>query len=98
MTRRKIAKALVILYLLGAALIAVSLFFAGHAGVGYAPMIAWALPMSLVGLFTVYWPFGVAFPFMPAALGFYGGHIAFFLPSAALIAWLIWRVIGGKSS
>lgn len=98
MTRRKFAKAAALLYVLGAAGITASLFSAGHEGAGYLPMVIWALPASLLGLFTVYWPFGVAFPFMPAALGFYGGHLAFFLPSAALIAFLIWRIVGGRAS
>jgi hypothetical protein len=35
---------------------------------------------------------------MPSAFGYYGGHIAYFLPSVALIAFLLWRVIGGKRS
>ena len=98
MTRRKIAKAAVLLYLLGAVGILAGLFSGAHEGAGYLPMVIWALPASLIGLFAVYWPFGVAFPFMPAALGFYGGHIAFFVPSVALISFLIWRIVGGKSS
>lgn len=98
MSRRKIAKAAALLYLLGAAGVLVSLFSAAHDGTGYLPMLIWALPATLFGFFAVYWPFGVAFPYMPAALGYYGGHVAFFLPSAALISFLIWRVIGGKGS
>jgi hypothetical protein len=98
MTRKKIAKAAVLAYLLGAAGVLASLFSGAHEGVGYLPIIVWALPVSLAGLIAVYWPFGVAFPYMPAALGFYGGHIAFFLPSVALIAFFIWRIIGGKAS
>jgi hypothetical protein len=98
MTRGRIAKAAALLYLLGAAGILASFLSAGHEGTGYLPMIVWALPASLVGLAAVYWPFGVAFPFMPAALGYYGGHIAFFLPSVAIIALFIWRVVrGGRS-
>jgi hypothetical protein len=97
MTRRKIAKAAVLLYLLGAAGIFASLFSAGHEGTGYLPMVIWALPATLIGLFAVYWPFGVAFPYMPAALGYLGGHVAFFVPSVAVIALLIWRIVGGKA-
>ena len=98
MTRRKIAKAAALLYLLVAAGILAGLFSGSHEGVGYLPMVIWALPFSLLGLFAVYWPLGVAFPYMPEALGYYGGHIAFFLPSAAIIALLIWRIVGGKGS
>jgi hypothetical protein len=98
MSRRKIAKAAVLLYLLGAIGIVAGLFSGAHEGVGYLPMVLWALPASLIGLFAVYWPFGVAFPYMPDALGYYGGHIAFFVPSAAIIAFLFWRIIGGRSS
>jgi hypothetical protein len=98
MTRRKIAKAAALLYLLGAVGIGASLFSGAHEGAGYLPMVIWALPASLLGLLAVYWPFGVAFPYMPASFGYYGGHIAFFVPSMAVIALLIWRIVGGKGS
>jgi hypothetical protein len=98
MNRRKMAKAVVLLYLLGAVGVLASLFSTGHEGAGYLPMLIWALPATLIGFFAVYWPFGVAFPYMPAAFGYYGGHLAFFLPSAALISYLIWRIAGGKGS
>jgi hypothetical protein len=98
MSRRKFAKAAMLLYLLGAVGVLAGLFSPGHEGTGYLPMLIWALPATVVGFLTVYWPFGAAFPYMPAAFGYYGGHIAFFLPSVALISFLIWRIIGGKSS
>jgi hypothetical protein len=98
MTSKKIARAAVLLYLLGAVGVLAGFFSGAHEGAGYLPMVIWALPVSLLGLFAVYWPLGVAFPFMPASFGYFGGHVAFFLPSAALTAFLIWRIIGGKSS
>jgi hypothetical protein len=98
MTRQKLAKLAALLYLLGAVGVTAGLFSGVHEGAGYLPIVIWALPISLVGLLAVYWPLGVAFPYMPAAFGYYGGHIAFFVPSAALIAFLIWRIIGGRSS
>jgi hypothetical protein len=98
MTRRKFAKVAALLYLLGAVGVMVGFFSGAHEGAGFLPMVIWALPVSMLGLFAVYWPFGVAFPYMPAALGYYGGHIAFFVPSVAVIAFLIWRIAGGKSS
>jgi hypothetical protein len=98
MSRRKFAKFAVIAYLLGALAILAAFLLMPHSDVGYLPMVVWALPVTLIGLLAVYWPFQVAFPFMPAALGFAGGHVAFFIPAAAATAWLIWRVLRGKGS
>ena len=98
MTRRKIAKVLVLLYLLGAVGVLSRFLLTPPDDAADLAMVIWTLPTALIGLFVIYWPFATAFPFMPAALGYYGGHIAFFLPSVALISWLVWRVIGGKSS
>ncbi len=96
--RRKIAKAIVALYLLGAAAVLVIFILAPPDGLANLPMVIWTLPTALIGLVTVFWPFDVAYPFMPTAFGYYGGHVAFFLPSVAIIAWVMWRVIGGKPS
>ena len=98
MSRRKAAKALVALYLLGAVGVLSNFLLTPHEGSADLAMVVWTLPMALIGLFAIYWPFNAAFPFMPAAFGYTGGHVAFFLPSVALIAYLIWRIIGGKSS
>ena len=96
--RRKIAKALVALYLLGAAAVLVAFIAAPPDGLANLPMVIWTLPTALIGLVAVFWPFDVAYPFMPSAFGYYGGHIAFFLPSVAIISWVMWRVIGGRPS
>lgn len=98
MTRRKMAKILVLLYLLGAVGILSRFLLTAPDDAADMAMVVWTLPTALIGLFVIYWPYETAFPFMPAALGYYGGHIAFFLPSVALIAFLICRIIGGKSS
>lgn len=98
MTRRRIAKALVLLYLLGAVGVLARFAFAAPNSAADLPMVVWTLPTALIGLFAVYWPLGVPYPFMPAALGHYAGHLAFFLPSVALTAFLIWRIIGGRAS
>lgn len=98
MTRRKAAKTLTALYLLGAVGVLSNFLLTPPGDSADLAMVVWTLPTALIGLLAVYWPFKVAFPFMPAALGYTGGHLAFFIPSTALIAFLIWRVIGGKSS
>jgi hypothetical protein len=98
MSRDKAAKFALALYLLGAVGVLSNFLLTPHDGTADLAMVAWTLPAALVGLFTVYWPFKVAFPFMPAAFGYYGGHLAFFLPSVTLIAFLIWRIIRGKRS
>lgn len=98
MTRRKIAKALTALYLLGAVGVLSNFLLTPPEGLANLPVVIWTLPTALIGLFAVYLPFEIPFPFMPSAFGYYGGHLAFFLPSVALISWIIWRIIGGKSS
>jgi hypothetical protein len=98
MNRRKAAKFALALYLLGAVGVLSNFLLTPHDGGADLAMVVWTLPTALIGLFAVYWPFKVAFPFMPAAFGYSGGHLAFFLPSVALIAFLIWRIIGGKAS
>ncbi len=98
MTRRKTAKALALLYLLGAIGVLSRFLLTPPVDAADLAMVVWTLPTALAGLFAVYWPFEIPFPFMPSAFGYYGGHLAFFLPSVALISWLIWRIIGGKSS
>ena len=98
MTRRKVVKFVTALYLLGAVGVVSNFLLTPHDGSADLAMVAWTFPAALIGLFAIYWPFEIAFPFMPAAFGYYGGHLAFFLPSVALIAWLIWRIAGGKRS
>jgi hypothetical protein len=96
--RKKIAKIIVGLYLLGAIAALAAFVSAPPDGLANLPIVIWTLPTALIGLAVVYWPLDIAFPFMPSAFGYYGGHIAYFLPSVALIALLLWRVIGGKRS
>jgi RsiW-degrading membrane proteinase PrsW (M82 family) len=98
MTRRKIAKRLVLLYLLGAVGVLARFLLSPPDDAADLAMVVWTLPTALIGLFAVFWPLGVAYPFMPAALGYYVGHLAFFLPSVALISYLVWRIVGGKGS
>jgi hypothetical protein len=96
--RKKAAKFLTALYLLGAVGVLSNFLLTPHDGSADLAMVVWTLPTALIGLFAIYWPFDIAFPFMPSAFGYYGGHLAFFLPSVALIAFFIWRIIGGKDS
>lgn len=98
MKRQKIAEAATLLYLFGAVGVLARFVLQAPSGTADLAMVVWTLPTALFGLITVYWPLGVPYPFMPAALGHYGGHIAFFLPSVALIAFLMRRIIGGRGS
>ena len=98
MNRKKAAKFLTALYLLGAVGVLSNFLLTPHDGSADLAMVAWTLPSALIGVFAIYWPFEIAFPFMPAAFGYYGGHLAFFLPTVALIGWMIWRIVGGKVS
>jgi hypothetical protein len=97
-SRKKAAKFLTALYLLGAVGVLSNFLLTPHDGSADLAMVVWTLPTALIGLFAIYWPFEIAFPFMPAVFGHYGAHLAFFLPSVALIAFLIWRIIGGRRS
>jgi hypothetical protein len=98
MTRRKIAKTLMLLYLLGAVGVLASFVLTPPDDAASLPMAVWTLPAAVIGFVFLYWPFDIAFPFMPSAFGYYGGHLVYFLPAIALIAWAIWRIVGGKPS
>jgi hypothetical protein len=50
------------------------------------------LPVTALGL-ALGWAIGSeAFPLLPDNLGYLGSHAAYFLPSALLIALMLWRV------
>jgi hypothetical protein len=61
------------------------------------PMAVWTLPAAMTGFILLYWPFDIAFPFMPSAFGYYGWHLVYFFMSIVLIARAMWRIVGGKS-
>ena len=50
------------------------------------------LPVTALGL-ALGWAIGSeAFPLLPDNLGYLGSHAAYFLPSALLIALILWRI------
>lgn len=90
MTRRRLGSIAAGLYVAGAAIVLAMFLMAPPDGLANIGIVLYVLPLSLLGIFL-----GGEFPFMPDALGYYGSHVAFFVPSVALIAALIRRVIGG---
>ena len=96
--REKFARAAVAVYVLGAVGLAANFLSYPPAESVSLPMLLWTLPTALIGLFAVYWPTGIPYPFMPAAFGHYLGTMLFFAPSCLLIAFGLWRVLGGKRS
>jgi hypothetical protein len=60
----------------------------GLANVGLVIMV---LPVTLAGL-LIKWLFGIPeFPLIPDWVGYYWDHAVFFIPSALLVAVLLWR-------
>ncbi len=96
--RQKLIRLIMATYLFGAGAIAVQYFIAHGSDGASLLMILWTLPVALSGLVLVYWPLGVVFPFMPAMLGQYGGHFAYFIPAVFIMALAIYKLVGIKRS
>ncbi len=96
--RQKLIRLIMATYLFGAGAIAVQYFIAHGSDGASLLMIVWTLPVALSGLVLVYWPLGVVFPFMPAMLGQYGGHFAYFIPAVFIMALAIYKLVGIKRS
>jgi hypothetical protein len=90
-TRRRIGTLAAGLYLVGAAIVLVSFLMAPQDGLANIGIALYVFPISFAGVWL-----GGEFPFMPDALGYYGGHFAYFVPAVLLFAILIWRTIGGR--
>ena len=96
--RQKLIRLTMATYLFGAGAIAVQYFISHGSDGASLLMILWTLPLALLGLIIVYWPLGVVFPFMPIALGIYGGHFAYFVPAVFIMAVALYKLIGIKRS
>jgi hypothetical protein len=96
--RQKLIRLIMATYLFGAGAVAVQYFMAQGSDGASLLMILWTLPIALIGLVIVYWPLGVVFPFMPAVLGQYGGHFAYFVPAVFIMALALYKIIGIKRS
>lgn len=96
--RRKLTRFTMATYLFGAGGIIIQYLIAQGSDGASLLMILWTLPIALIGLIVVYWPFGVVFPFMPAAFGQYGGHLAYFVPAVLIMAFALHKLIGTKRS
>jgi hypothetical protein len=96
--RQKLIRLIMATYLFGAGAISIQYFIAHGSDGASLLMILWTLPIALIGLVIIYWPLGVVFPFMPAVLGQYGGHFAYFVPAVFIMALTLYKVIGIKRS
>jgi hypothetical protein len=94
--RQKLIRLIMATYLFGAGAIAIQYIMAHGSDSASLLMILWTLPIALLGLVLVYWPLGVVFPFMPAVLGHYGGHFAYFVPAVFIMAIILYRLIRVK--
>lgn len=95
MNRRKIANWVAAAYLAVAAFVLVTFLMAPPDGLANVWIVLWTAPLSLTS-FLLPLPTGFEFPYFPASLGYYGRHVAWFVPASLLIAWALWRLIGGK--
>lgn len=96
--RQKLIRFTMAAYLFGAGAVLIQYFIDHGSDSASLLMILWTLPIALLGLIVIYWPFGVVFPFMPAVLGQYGGHLAYFVPAVLMLALALYKLIGVKRS
>lgn len=61
-------------------------------------LLIWTAPLAWLLLWLLGEGFGIGFPFMPEALGYYGSHAAYFIPASLLIGLVLLRLVGGRRS
>ena len=98
--RKRTAKIVTGIYLASAAFVLLQFWLAPPDGLANIWIAVWTLPVTLAGLALFYWPFGVEFPFVPSSgsLGHYGSNTIYFVLACLLIAAVLYRFIGGKTS
>lgn len=93
--RRKIARILVSLYLLGAVWVLVAFLRAPPDGLANIWTVIWTAPIAAIGVFLERWT-GIGYPFTPSRFGYYGGHTLYFILAVSLLAAILYRMIAGK--
>jgi hypothetical protein len=95
MTRHALALTITALYLMGATAVLTAFLMAPPDGLANVWIAVWTLPATVLLLGLLYYPFGIEFPFVPAggALGYYGSHIAYFVPVVLILAWRLYSFI-----
>lgn len=98
MTRKTTAAAVTIIYLAGAVWVLAAFLLAPPDGLANIWIAAWTLPVTLLGLVLLDYPFGIGFPFAPSGtFGYCGSHAVYFVPVALFLAALIYRLVAGRS-
>ena len=100
MTRQHIAFIATALYLIAGSVVLGTFLIAPPDGLANIWIAVWTLPVTLLGLGLLHYPFDIGFPFVPSGgiLGYYGSHAAYFVPVALFLAWLFYRLIRGRRS
>ena len=81
-------------YLVGGGFVLVAFLRAPPDGLANIWVALWVAPVTALGLLIDAW-LGVGFPFMPSRLGYYGRHVAYFIPAIAICAMALHRVLAG---
>jgi hypothetical protein len=94
MTRGKIGSSVALVYLAGAIFVLVTFLRAPPDGLANIWIALYVFPITAIGL-AAGWLTGLEFPFLPSRLGYYWGHVAYFVPTALVCAVAIRRIVGG---
>ena len=100
MTLQRIALIATALYLLGGAIVLGTFLMAPPDGLANIWIAAWTLPVMLLGLGLLYYPFGIEFPFVPftGSFGYYGSHVVYFVPVVLFLGWQLYGLINKQRS
>ena len=94
MTRRTIGNGVTLAYLAGAVFVLVTFLRAPPDGLANIWVALYVLPVTAIG-WAVRGVTGIEFPFVPSRLGYYWGHVAYFVPATLICAAAIRRIVGG---
>ena len=94
MSRRMIGNWLAAIYLAGAGVVLFDFLRAPPDGLANAGIALYVFPVTVLGLGLGRLT-GIAFPYAPSWLGYYWGHVAFFVPAVVVCAVLLRRIAGG---
>ena len=99
MTRQKIAIIATVLYLAVAAIVLATFLMAPPDGLANIWIAIWTLPVTLLGLGLLYYPFDIGFPYVPSGgvFGYYEAHVIYFVSAVAVLSYLLYRAIRGGS-
>ena len=89
--RQRLADIVSLAYLAGGVAVLAGFLLAPPDGLANIWVALYVFPFTIAGL-----ALGLDFPFAGHGLGYYGSHVAYFIPALILCALAIRRLVGGK--